>query len=448
MPRKHVNLTDRFLLPPFSVLDTRQDYWQKRKAAWLTLGIKSELGRGADLTAGGSGNGGPHFENGLGATIDPKTGAGNFGENYKAPHEKSHGFMESQQRHSAFAERTEEPKKPRGRKKADAKTFHSGGPGSLTGEYKDKDSPENTLHPYDEYGTKKNAAALAEKEGLSGGLMFQGQTAAFDYYRVLEGTRGDSQVSGTSIFDPVLCEAMYRWYSPEGGSILDPFAGGSVRGVVAAYLHRQYTGVDLSAPQIAANKIQWEEIKTYFDDDPRPDPKWHNGDSTMLAKAANAEAYDAIFSCPPYCDLERYSDDPRDISTMAYPDFIKSYGVILAACARLLKPNRFFALVISAVRDTKTGLYYNFYSDTISILKDAGLDLYNDAVLINVVGSLPIRVGVQFDATRKLGRGHQNVLVFVKGDPVEAAKACGGGVSSKMPHAADLRTKIEDSNAL
>ena len=39
-------LQDRFGVPPFSVLDTRQGYWQERKRHWLSLGIKSELGRG------------------------------------------------------------------------------------------------------------------------------------------------------------------------------------------------------------------------------------------------------------------------------------------------------------------------------------------------------------------------------------------------------------------
>jgi len=33
--------------------------------------------------------------------------------------------------------------------------------------------------------------------------------------------------SGTSIFDPVLCEIAYRWFCPQGGTVLDPFAGGS-----------------------------------------------------------------------------------------------------------------------------------------------------------------------------------------------------------------------------
>jgi hypothetical protein len=40
------NLSDRFLIPPFSVLNAREGWWQNRKRAWLALGIKSEVGRG------------------------------------------------------------------------------------------------------------------------------------------------------------------------------------------------------------------------------------------------------------------------------------------------------------------------------------------------------------------------------------------------------------------
>jgi hypothetical protein len=47
---------------------------------------------------------------------------------------------------------------------------------------------------------------------------------------------GDDAANGTSVFDPVLCELALRWFAPRGGSILDPFAGGSVRGIVASAL--------------------------------------------------------------------------------------------------------------------------------------------------------------------------------------------------------------------
>ena len=50
----HKTLAERFIVPPFSVLDARQGYWQERKRAWLALGIQSELGRGEATPTGGS----------------------------------------------------------------------------------------------------------------------------------------------------------------------------------------------------------------------------------------------------------------------------------------------------------------------------------------------------------------------------------------------------------
>ena len=60
-------------------------------------------------------------------------------------------------------------------------------------------------------------------------------------------------IKGASVFDPVLCELMYRWYCPEDGSIIDPFAGGAVRGIVANYLGRHYTGIDIRPEQVACD---------------------------------------------------------------------------------------------------------------------------------------------------------------------------------------------------
>ena len=40
------SLSDRYLVPPFSILNAREGGWQDRKREWLALGIESELGRG------------------------------------------------------------------------------------------------------------------------------------------------------------------------------------------------------------------------------------------------------------------------------------------------------------------------------------------------------------------------------------------------------------------
>src|SRR5690606_20124512 len=59
-----------------------------------------------------------------------------------------------------------------------------------------------------------------------------------------------------SVFDPHLTDLHYRWYCPPGGRILDPFAGGATRGLVAAARGYHYTGIDLSGRQVEANRAQ------------------------------------------------------------------------------------------------------------------------------------------------------------------------------------------------
>lgn len=214
---------------------------------------------------------------------------------------------------------------------------------------------------------------------------------------------------GSSIFDPVLCELAYRWFCPEGGLVLDPFAGGSVRGIVAGMLGYSYHGIELRQEQVAANEQQREAIA------PDKPIAWRCGDSRLLL--GDAPMADFLFSCPPYGDLERYSDDPSDLSTMEYPAFVAAYREVITAAALRLKDNRFACFVVGDFRCKRSGLYRGFVADTIAAFRAAGLGLYNDAVLITAIGSLPIRISWQFDASRKLGKTHQNVLVFAKGDP-------------------------------
>lgn len=232
------------------------------------------------------------------------------------------------------------------------------------------------------------------------------------------GTSGNiSEASGTSIFDPVLCELAYRWFAPSGGVVIDPFAGGSVRGIVASVLGLRYIGIDLSQRQVAANIIQAKRICRKA-----PAPRWIVGDSHRIDSLIPREiTADLIFSCPPYADLERYSDDTADLSTMDYPAFLVAYRAIIAAACARLTDNRFACFVVGDIRD-RAGMYRGFPSDTIAAFRDAGLHLYNEAILVTAVGSLSIRVGKQFVSGRKMGKTHQNVLVFFKGDPKQIRK--------------------------
>ncbi len=244
------------------------------------------------------------------------------------------------------------------------------------------------------------------------------QKYAGRYEYDMQPVKTETGEAGISIFDPVLCELLYRWFSPKDGVILDPFAGGSVRGIVASKLERNYTGIDLRAEQIEENREQAKVIcKSHI-------PQWHVGDSLKIKDHCKDLQADFIFSCPPYADLEVYSDLPEDISNMTYPDFKKTYFEIIKESCSLLKMNRFACFVVGEARD-KDGNYYGLVPDTIQAFREAGLEFYNEAILVTAIGSLPIRAARPFIAARKLGKTHQNVLIFLKGEAKNAVNDLG-----------------------
>lgn len=282
-------LSDRFIIPPFSVLDAKQGIWQERKNYWLSLGIKSEEGRKENLT-------------GL-------TNAVNY--------------------------------------------------------------------DYSHYDQKYN-----------------------------------HNENGTSIFDPVLCELAYQWFNVPNGKILDPFAGGSVRGIVAAKLGFEYLGNDLSEKQIIANRNNAIEVLK----DAELYPTWNIGDSLNIDIIAKDYKADMLFSCPPYADLEVYSNAKEDISNMPYKQFIEVYNQIIKKSCELLNEDRFAVFVVGDVRDKK-GFYRNFVSDTIMAFWNCGVILYNEMILVNALANAPARAAKYMNGGRKVVKVHQNVLVFYKGNP-------------------------------
>jgi 1-aminocyclopropane-1-carboxylate deaminase/D-cysteine desulfhydrase-like pyridoxal-dependent ACC family enzyme/DNA modification methylase len=150
-------------------------------------------------------------------------------------------------------------------------------------------------------------------------------------------------------------------------------------------------------------------------------PLWLCGNSLNLDTIAGPDfAADLVFSCPPYADLEVYSEDPSDLSAVCesegYPKFLEQYREIIRKAVARLKPNRFAVWVVGDVRD-KEGFTRGFVPDTIQAFEDAGAKFYNDAILVTAISTLAVRAGRIFRGGRKLGRAHGNVLVFFKGDP-------------------------------
>lgn len=622
---KSGELVKQFLAPPFSLFDARSGYWQSRKRDWMSLGMESELGRGVGMLFS-----------------DPTAYYINF-YTEKTAYEKKHGKIST----ADFAN------------------------------YLGLDTLRNTQKAVDKLSPGGSPDPLARaRMGKQSIMKIKGKKVA-ECMGKFGGEYGRKTMSGTSIFDPVLCELLYRWFCPTGGRILDPFAGGSVRGIVAAYLGYKYVGIDLSENQVVANRVQAERIVrnknlvTNYDDitpvekhgnmwikrddlfsfagirggkvrtcwvlaqgakglitagsrmspqvnivahiakelgipsrvhipegelspellsakkvgaeiiqhkpgynnviikraeddadvmvskdwvlipfgmeckeavrqtakqvvnipkkatrlvvpvgsgmtlagilhglekqkrkipvlgvcvgadpekrldkfapafwremvklvhvdtdyhkplkDKKIDnvildeiyeakcldylqdgdcmwivgiretqevsimPQWVVGDG-LDVKELTEGMYDFVFSCPPYYNLEIYSEDKRDLSNFStYEDFLYDYCRIIKRSVSLLKENRFACFVVSEIRDSK-GFYRGFVPDTIFAFENAGAKFYNEGILLTIGGSLPIRIPRQFRAGRKLGRTHQNVLIFYKGDVSKIREALG-----------------------
>ena len=629
-PKLTGQMATEFLIAPFSVLNAREGWWQDRKRQWLGLGIQSEIGRGENLLKMSD------------TMLEPDPDKRAEMQAARAAQRRDESGESVYLKGSLNLEITTDPYRKNGKRKA--ATF---GQDLMRGE-----------------GTN----VVPGQRHVPGGLVF-------GEMNINPGAGGAP--SGTSIFDPVLCELAYRWFSPQGGRVLDPFAGGSVRGIVAAALGRQYVGIDLRREQIEANRSQWPGVAAQLGGDAAPaeespviqidevegfrivrddlvlggtkrraldrllagplaehaefiyaspaygfaqialaaacrqagkkativvagrkqrhprtqlaadlgaelveigsgayltviqkrardlaaergaylvpfgmedeifveaiadlarelpgdppaevwsvagsgvltralqrawpdatfhavqigkavddpgrarlweapekfeadarqpppfpscsnydakawqfmrkhaapgalfwnvgaditatvpnpapaEPSWYVGDSSDLLSAAAepdqiGEGFDMIFSCPPYGDLEIYSDDPADISNMESKEFNVAYARIIRRAVDRLADNRFACFVVGDYRD-KRGIYRNFVSRTIEAFQHAGAMLYNEAILVTAAGSLPIRAAKQFRTTRKLGKTHQNILIFVKGDPRKATEACG-----------------------
>lgn len=218
-----------------------------------------------------------------------------------------------------------------------------------------------------------------------------------------------------STFDPFLCEILIRWFSLAEMKILDPFAGGCVRGLISNFLQRKYYGIDISKKQCDHNYVQLNRIKDAYSLDTINSPTWICGDSELVLQDIDVQ-FDMLLMCPPYYNLEQYTKEPQDLSNQkTYSDFINKFARIIEKCYSVLRENSFAVAVVEEIRD-EHGIMYGFVPDVIKTFTNCGFQYYNEIILENRVVSLGIRCPKYFDRSRKVGRHHQNILVFYKGN--------------------------------
>lgn len=231
-----------------------------------------------------------------------------------------------------------------------------------------------------------------------------------------EGTlsKGDNIINnindGVSILDPVMAELVSYWYGIEGGNAFDTFAGDTVFGYVAASYKMKFKGIELRKEQADINNRRVKAAGL--------NAKYVCDDGQNVAKHFKPNSQDLYFSCPPYFDLEVYSELDNDASNQAsYTEFLQILDNSFAGAYKALKENRFAVIVVGDIRDKKDA-YRLFVDDIRRMWNSYGAILYNEMIYVEPVGTLPQRVG-RFMKNRKVGKCHQNILVFYKGEPKE-----------------------------
>ena len=306
------SLADRFVVPPFSILDTRKGYWQSRKRTWREL----------------IGDNGESRNDTLMPAIEMK---------YKDLYQK----------------------------------------------------------------TREHRTKL----GLSFKEYFEKHIT--DEVKEREASKSKVLSAGVSLLDPVMAEIVCHWFGFENCKTFDCFAGDSIFGYVSAHLGNEFIGIELREEQVLLNS---ERVKGM-------NARYINDDGQNVAKHIKPNSQDLLFSCPPYYDLEIYSDKENDASNQGtYEDFLVIIANAFKSAITCLKEDRFAVIVVGDVRDKKTGFYYNFVDDIKRIFKDSDIALYNELILIETGASTALRASRYMDS-RKVAKMHQNILVFYKGNP-------------------------------
>ena len=171
-------------------------------------------------------------------------------------------------------------------------------------------------------------------------------------------------------FPETLAEEFLRFFTKEGGVVLDPMAGTGSTLVAAIRSRRRSIGIELNPKYAAlARAILVEEIKSQGKRFPKKfHPRLHTADAAE-APSLNLPLIDYVLTSPPYWDMLRmrgaetqkkrkaagldvfYSDDPRDLGNVGdYDQFVEALCQIYERLHPLLKNKAYLTIIVKNIK--------------------------------------------------------------------------------------------------
>jgi DNA modification methylase len=154
-------------------------------------------------------------------------------------------------------------------------------------------------------------------------------------------------------------------YSKEGDLILDQFAGGGTTLVEAKLLGRDIIGIDINE-----TALERCHEKCDFEYENAGEVLVRQGDACALDMIDN-ETIDLICTHPPYANIIQYSEGTEgDLSHLAVKDFLAAMKLVASECYRVLKKDKFCAVLMGDTRQKGHVVPMSF--DVMKIFEAAG----------------------------------------------------------------------------
>lgn len=260
------------------------------------------------------------------------------------------------------------------------------------------------------------------------------ETKSYFYQKGLGANHPDAQIEKQhpAPFSFQDIERLILFFTKKGMNVLDPFGGVGSTAKACAVSGRHCTSIELSPKY---HNLSIERLEKEVGRGTSTHHNLINGDSCQLLPTYKAGTFDFIVTSPPYWGIlhkqdqkvvknrvannldTHYSDDDKDLGNIS--DYEKFLDILIEKvfmeCARVLKHNKYMAIVVSDFRDK--GEYVSFHSDIICRMKNRPVKeggcmvLQGTKILIQNHKSL-LPYGYPFSYVENIH--HQYVLIFRK----------------------------------
>jgi len=149
-------------------------------------------------------------------------------------------------------------------------------------------------------------------------------------------------------FVPQIPRQMMSRYTRRGEWVLDTFAGSGTTLIEGQRLGRNTIGIELQPRMVAhANRLIASEVNSYEVTTDTVNGDSATADLRSILRRYGTETVQLVIMHPPYLDIIRFSDDPRDLSNAdSVETFLEMIGRTVDNVATVLDRGRYLVLVI------------------------------------------------------------------------------------------------------